>query len=177
MTDEEKEWRESLKVGDQSEAIKIDPGLKCKCWSLATIMSIQNQKLRIKFKEDSKTCDRDVELWGPEIAPCGERSKEDEDFRASITVGMRVDCFDGTGYWYAAIISKREVREFQGEKLDHVEIAFRVPHPNGDKTDKQGNKYFGWEEEFDEWMPERSARIAPYQKYTTDALENQTSAA
>lgn len=70
-----------------------------------------------------------------------------------------------------------EVREFQGEKLDQVEIAFRVPHPNGDKTDKQGNKYFGWEEDYDEWMPARSARIAPYQKYTTDALENQTSAA
>ena len=52
-----------------------------------------------------------------------------------------------------------------------------MPHPNGDKTDKQGNKYFGWEEEFDEWMPERSARIAPYQKYTTDSLEHQTSAA
>lgn len=52
-----------------------------------------------------------------------------------------------------------------------------MPHPDGDKTDKQGNKYFGWEEEFDEWMPARSARIAPYQKYTTDSLENQTSAA
>ena len=52
-----------------------------------------------------------------------------------------------------------------------------MPHPDGDKTDKQGNKYFGWEEEYDEWMPARSARIAPYQKYTTDSLENQTSAA
>ena len=40
-----------------------------------------------------------------------------------------------------------------------------------------GNKYFGWEEYYDEWMTERSARIAPYQKHTTETLENQTSAA
>lgn len=52
-----------------------------------------------------------------------------------------------------------------------------MPHPDGDKTDKAGNKYFGWEEDYDEWMPERSSRIAPYQKHTTDALEHQTSAA
>jgi hypothetical protein len=104
LTDEERTWRESLKQGDTIEAIKIDPGLKCKCWSVCNITSIQNQKLRIKFPGDSKTNDRDVDLWGPEIAPCGERSKEDEDFRTNMTVGERVDCFDGTGFWYAAII-------------------------------------------------------------------------
>ncbi len=69
------------------------------------------------------------------------------------------------------------MKEFQGEQLKQVQIAFRVPHPDGDKTDKAGNKYFGWEEYYDEWMTERSARIAPYQKHTTDSLENQTSAA
>ena len=104
LTEEERTWRESLKQGDTIEAIKIDSGLKCKCWSLCNITSIVNQKLRIKFPGDSKREDRDVDLWGPEIAPCSERSKEDEEFRANLTVGQRVDCFDGTGFWYAAII-------------------------------------------------------------------------
>ena len=75
------------------------------------------------------------------------------------------------------MIMDKKVRPFQGEQLAHVEVAFRVPHPNGDKTDKKGYKYFGWEEEYDEWMPEWSARIAPYQTHTTDSLENQTQAA
>lgn len=118
-----------------------------------------------------------MDLWGPEIAPCGERSKADDDFRNSLAVGDRVDCFDGTGLWYAATILAREVKEFQGEQLQQVLIAFRVLHPEGDSTDKAGNKYFGWEECFDEWMTERSSRIAPYQKHTTESLENQTTAA
>ena len=29
---EDKEWRDALKEGDGIEAIKVDPGLKCKCW-------------------------------------------------------------------------------------------------------------------------------------------------
>lgn len=177
LSDEERSWRESLKEGSQLEAIKIDPGLKCKCWATCTVQSVSKGKVRIKFIEESKTCDRDVDLWGPEIAPCGERSKEDDDFRTNMAIGQRVDCFDGTGLWYAATILAREVKEYQGEQLKQVQIAFRVPHPDGDKTDKAGNKYFGWEEYYDEWMTERSARIAPYQKHTTETLENQTSAA
>lgn len=170
-------WRESLAEGSQLEAIKIDPGLECKCWATCVVQSVGKGKVRVKFVGDSKTCDRDVDLWGPEIAPCGERSKEDDEFRASLAVGQRVDCYDGTRLWYAATILAREVKVYQSEPLDQVQIAFRVEHPSGDKTDKAGNKYFGWEEEYDEWMPERSARIAPYQKYTTEGLENQTSAA
>lgn len=177
LSEEERSWRESLKEGSQLEAIKVDPGLKCKCWATCTVQSISKGKVRIKFIEESKTCDRDVDLWGPEIAPCGERSKEDDEFRANLAVGQQVDCFDGTGLWYAATILEKQVKEFQGEQLKQVLIAFRVPHPNGDKTDKAGNKYFGWEEEYDEWMTERSSRIAQYQKHTTDSLENQTTAA
>lgn len=118
--------------------------------------------MRIGFPGDSKMCDRDVEIYGPEIAKPGERSQRDSEFRKNLTVGERIDCFDGTGFWYASMIMDKKVRPFQGEQLDHVEVAFRVPHPNGDKTDKNGNKYFGWEEVYDEWMPECSARIAPY---------------
>lgn len=40
-----------------------------------------------------------------------------------------------------------------------VHIAFRLNHPDGDKTDSQGNKFFGWEEAWDEWLPLYSARV------------------
>jgi len=41
-----------------------------------------------------------------------------------------------------------------------VHIAFRVNHPEGDKTDPEGNCYFGWDDKFDEWVPRYSARLA-----------------
>lgn len=174
LSEEERSWREALKEGSQIEALKVDPDLQCKCWATCIVQSVSKDKVRVKFVEESKTCDRNIELWGPEIAPCGERSKADDEFRANLAIGQRVDCFDGTRLWYAATISAREVREFQKESLKHVHIAFRVPHPDGDRTDNAGNKYFGWPEEFDEWIPERSSRIAPYKTYTTESLENQT---
>ena len=87
LSDEERTWRESLKEGSQIEAIKIDPALQCKCWATCVVQSISANKVRVKFLEESKTCDRDVEMWGPELAPCGERSKEDDDFRTNLAIG------------------------------------------------------------------------------------------
>jgi hypothetical protein len=51
-----------------------------------------------------------------------------------------------------------------------VYVAFRVHHPEGDKTDELGVRFFGWDEKFDEWLPLSSARIAKYQTYTDDQL-------
>lgn len=52
-------------------------------------------------------------------------------------------------------------REYKNEKIKMVKIAFRVNHPMGDKKDSDGNKYFGWEPSFDEWIPLYSAKIRP----------------
>jgi len=58
-----------------------------------------------------------------------------------------------------------------------AQIAFRISHPEGDKTDAAGNRFFGWDDQCDEWLPLYSARIQRYQKHTGDGLEDQTSAA
>jgi hypothetical protein len=42
-----------------------------------------------------------------------------------------------------------------------AKIAYRVNHPMGDKKDQDGNKYFGWEPTYDEWIPLYSAKIRP----------------
>lgn len=55
-----------------------------------------------------------------------------------------------------------------------AKVAFRVNHPDGDSTDKDGNKYFGWQESFDEWITLFSARIAKYQTHTGDDLRQQS---
>lgn len=41
-----------------------------------------------------------------------------------------------------------------------AEIAFRVDHPEGDKEDEKGNKFYGWDDKFDEWVPIYSAKLA-----------------
>lgn len=72
---------------------------------------------------------------------------------------------------------QKEVKDYQNEQIEQVQIAFRVYDPNGEKTDKQGKKYFGYEEDFDEWIPLKSARLAPHHQHTDDSVENLTIAA
>jgi len=51
----------------------------------------------------------------------------------------------------------------------------------GDKKDPDGNKYFGWEPTYDEWIPLYSAKIKPSALKIVEnditGLENQTSLA
>lgn len=56
-------------------------------------------------------------------------------------------------------------------------IAYRVPDPKGDKTDKEGNKFFGWEDTFDEWITLYAPIIAPYQKFSDPNLQKQSAEA
>jgi len=65
-------------------------------------------------------------------------------------------------------------REYQGSEIDMIYVAFRVSHPSGDKIDKEGEHFFGWDETFDEWMPRSSARLAKYQTHTDESLKSQT---
>jgi hypothetical protein len=56
-------------------------------------------------------------------------------------------------------------------------IAFRVYHPDGDKVDKAGVKFFGWDETFDEWLPLYSPRIQKFNTYTSDNIDHMTTVA
>ena len=57
-----------------------------------------------------------------------------------------------------------------------VNIAFRIYHPDGDKKDKNGEKFFGWDETFDEWFPLYSSRIAKFNTHTGDNVDHMTTA-
>lgn len=60
----------------------------------------------------------------------------------------------------------------KGTKVPAVKIAFRMNHPDGDCTDTQGNKFYGWNDTFDEWINLYSARIAPYKQHTGEGFAN-----
>lgn len=43
-----------------------------------------------------------------------------------------------------------------------AQIAFRVIHSDGDQTDTDGNKFFGWDSSYDEWITLYSPRITKF---------------
>ena len=89
----------------------------------------------------------------------GTRAAGDAEWRESIKAGDLIDGFDSTSCWYACTVLALETREEGGVSLKSARIAWRINHPEGDKTDAAGNKFFGWEEAMDEWLPLYSARI------------------
>ena len=86
----------------------------------------------------------------------------DAEWRESLKVGDHVDAFDSTQKWYACTVLGLETREIAGTELKAVQIAWRIEHPEGDKTDSAGKRYFGWDATMDEWLPLYSARIQKY---------------
>jgi hypothetical protein len=64
-----------------------------------------------------------------------------------------------------------------GVEIDMVYVGWRIRHPDGDKTDGDGNKFYGWEDSYDEWLPLQSARLAPLHTHTDSSFKNMTSEA
>jgi hypothetical protein len=55
-----------------------------------------------------------------------------------------------------------------------VYIAFRIYHPDGDKQDKNGLKFYGWDEFYDEWFPLYSSRLAKFNTHTAEGVDHMT---
>jgi len=99
----------------------------------------------VRFDKDTYHNDRIIYVFSPEIAAHLSKSKEQAEFREAMKMGDLIDCFDSTDMWYASEIIGEEEREFQKEIIPMVKVAFRVAHPQGDKTLPDGTKFYGWE--------------------------------
>lgn len=160
------------------DAIKVDPEQKVWSWSEGCVKSkVDGDKLRISFENDSHHSERELGIFSPEIAGHKTLSREGVEWRKALKANNRVDCFDSTGTWYACTILGLKTREYQGATIDMVHIAFRVGHPEGDKADAEGHRFFGWDDKFDEWMPRSSARIQEYGSRSDETFQNQTAEA
>ena len=111
------------------------------------------------FANDTRQLDREISIYSPEIAKAGAHTEADLAWRESLAVGNNIDCYDSTGWWYASTVTGLETQKVDGEDAPMIHIAFRMNHPDGDKTDAQGARFFGWEEAWDEWLPLYSARV------------------
>lgn len=175
---EERAWREALEAGSELDAVKIDPNQKFqKVWSRCQVKSKKGDRILVTFYRDLSLFDREISIYSKEIGQLGQHSEEEITWRAGLKAGDNVDCWDSTGFWYASTIMQIQEREFQGARLEMAYIGYRVMHPDGDKTDDQGNRFFGWEDKYDDWVPLYSACLARYRTYTDGTFRDQTSAA
>ena len=69
-----------------------------------------------------------------------------------------VDVMDTSHYWYTSMVMG--VRNHAEANIKELKIAFRYPNENGDKTDEETKQKFqGWSNKFDEWIPAHNVRI------------------
>jgi hypothetical protein len=112
MSEEEREWRMSLKVGSQIDAIKFDQENNLKCWSKARIVqSIGNGNyFQVQFECDVNRFMRDLTRYSVEIARYNTMSEGDE-WRKELKVGDLIDAYDTTKVWYSSTIIDKEIKE------------------------------------------------------------------
>ena len=80
--------------------------------------------------------------------------------------------------WYASTILATEARKQDNNQvLPMVHLALRVYVENGDKSDAENKKYFGWDKEFDEWVLASSARLQPLHSHSPRDFSSQTQSA
>lgn len=88
-------------------------------------------------------------------------SKGDE-WRGELKVGDLIDACDLTKVWYSSTIIDKEIRSFNDKDVIFLRIGFRIYDENGNKIDLNRNKFFGWSESFDEWLPAYNPRVQKY---------------
>ena len=77
-----------------------------------------------------------------------------------------MDAFDSTRIWYASTVVDKKTQKEDDNEYIYLKIGFRTYHPEGNREDNNKEKFFGWSESFDEWIPAFNPRI---QKFNTFA--------
>ena len=141
------------------DALKVDDEYNLKMWSKAEITLISDGILYLMFEDDYKSVSsKQVPWYSIDVAPYNLRTKGDE-WRKELKPGDFVDAYDSTKAWYQSIIQSKEVVYHDDREIIKYRIGFRMYHPEGNKEDDLGRKYFGWSEKFDEYFCAYSPRI------------------
>lgn len=70
---------------------------------------------------------------------------------------------DNEREWYKSTVLKfRYQNNRDKEKVQEIFVGYRNYHPEGSKTDEDGEKYFGWSEKYDNWIPISDIRVQKY---------------
>ena len=132
-------------------------------WSKGTVISVDHDLIEVEFENDSSKTNTQFWWYSPDIDIYNTKSEGDE-WRADLKSGDTVDTFDSTKIWYGSTIMDRQIKidENSGKEYLVLKIGFRLYHPEGNKEDNNKEKFFGWSESFDEWLPAYSPRIQKF---------------
>ncbi len=88
---------------------------------------------------------------------------QDYEWRYSLQRGDNIDCMDNEKDWYKSIVLKfRMQTNRDNEKVQEIFVGYRHFHPEGSKTDDDGNKFFGWSDRYDNWISSGDIRVQKY---------------
>lgn len=116
----------------------------------------ENELIEVQFENDSKNKNRMLWWYSSDLALFETESKKEE-WRSEVKVADLVDAQDAMKIWYASTVVDKKANKDEG--YPEVKIGYRTYHPEGNREDNNREKYFGWSESFDNWLPLYSPRI------------------
>ena len=150
-------WRQSLKIGDKIEAIKLkNIGMyRLSAWSTAVITGYYNEEednFIVQFENEVGVVQQIMNRYGTLIAKVG-TFDDDNQWRIDLKVGDVFDCLDTENVWYkSTALEIRNVDQGDGRMAKQVYVGFRIfDDEEGHKVDEDGRKFLGWSSRYDEW--------------------------
>lgn len=160
-------WRQEIQIGGQLD-VQVKTDTKITGWMLGTVTKIIGDIIEIKFTDSSVEYDKTVDRWSTNIAPAGQKTAEDYEWRNTELRGCvdyEVDAHDGNDWFKATILQTKMEQQLDGREIELAYVALRVyranPHGKKMKEDERGT-YEGYSNKYDEWMPLFSPNIRPF---------------
>ena len=98
-------WRREIEVGKQLD-VQVLTDTKIKGWMLGTVKEIFGDVIQVEFPDSLTEYDKNVDRWSTSIAPAGQKTAEDWEWRCQSLrkcVDYEVDAFDGNTWLVATI--------------------------------------------------------------------------
>ena len=76
------------------DAIADESSFRCSGWSQARISSVNGDVLQLEYIFDVKAVDRLMDRWSVEIAPFESKTKENWEWRQTLSINTVVDSHD-----------------------------------------------------------------------------------
>ena len=158
------DWRASLSWASWVDAVRVDPidGMRMG-WMHAQITEETGGMFKLDFEHMSEMYSRWLPKDHADIAPYDSKTKTeavDEQWFDELKPGDLLDCRDPYSKWYNATVLAERMSTYGKE----IRVGYRVYVDHGAKMDEDGQRYSGWQEEYDEWLsffsaPTRFARF------------------
>lgn len=156
-------WKETLTVGDELDAVRVDIRTNKKCWSRAKVIAADSEDdtLTLAYEGEGSNLNCFFKRFSPEIAPLATYTQGNE-WRKQLKRDDLIDAYDIEGQWHnSTVLEKRFLSNSNGSQTVEINVGFRVYESNGTKYDENG-PYRGWSTRYDEWLSVQSPRVAQF---------------